>query len=150
MVCIYTQMTRDDALNRLRDLLGGKEVSGNATGTQITLIRAQRYGNSILRPAFSASLESTERGCLVRGQFGLLKSARWFMIVWFVLAAIWIACTTVLYVMFKQPFGWLLPTAGLLVPLFGFLLLGFARVYYRSDREWIINAIKDAIRGVEN
>ena len=39
---------------------------------------------------------------------------------------------------------------GLLVPLFGFALLGFARVYYRSDRVWIINAIKDAIRGVEN
>src|SRR5579885_11335 len=95
MVCIYTQMTRDDALSRLRDLLGGKEVSGNATGAQITLIRTQRYGNSVLRPAFIASLESTERGCLIRGQFGLLKSVRWFMIAWFLLAAIWIACTSV-------------------------------------------------------
>ena len=150
MVSIYTQMTRDDTSSRLRDLLGGKEMSGSATGTQITLIRSQRYGNSILRPAFSASLESTEKGCVVRGQFGLLKGVRWFMGIWFALAAVWIACTTVLYVKFQQPFGWLLPVVGLLVPLFGFALLGFARVYYRSDRVWIINAIKDAIRGVEN
>lgn len=148
---IITRLPRDIAIQRLKTLLAREQsvcaAQGAIVDSTVTLTRIQRLGNSVFRPQFSGILVPTESGSVLRGDFRLPDSARSAIWIWFVAVGLWTCLSAVVWIRERFRDAWVLPLSGVAMAAFGLAFVCFAKRYYRSDRDWILRALKDELQG---
>ena len=151
MVTISSKLSVEDALHRFDRLLESASQSctlaGKRDGRSFSVMRAQRFGNSVMRPQLAGSIEQTEAGCVIKSEFGFRQSVKISLRLWFVFIGLWTIASGLIAFHTGPASLWLLPAAGVTMALMGVLFVQFSKSYYRSDREWLAKLLSEELGG---
>lgn len=124
---------------------GDHSVSGAASESMVRIIRTQRIGNSIFRPEFNGTFNSTPDGCNLHGGFRLSHKASGFIKAWLSGVGVLVVCAAGIGIWSGYSEWWQVPLGGVGVLLVGLLLLLFSKYFYRGDEDWIAQQLRNLL-----
>jgi hypothetical protein len=137
----------ESSVARVQHFLAASDhsVAGAACESMVRIIRTQRIGNSIFRPEFNGTFNSTPDGCVLHGNIRLSDQASGIIKAWFwgVIALIIVSAGMGIRTGYSQ--WWQVPLGGVGVLLVGFLFLLFAKYFYRGDEDWIAQQLRSLL-----